>query len=568
MNGPEPKLRGGKPRRPLVTGVAALVAAVLAAASAAPGCGSERPPAADGDGTHVGPPGVSNGPCSPEGGTQACHQVIGQHEGYLDCFVGTQTCQGGVWSACGGGSISSRYMPDLVLSSPADTLRPLVMNPPAVGATVAGTLCASDPCNPYCLAFNATPNAGVPIVPAASIQNVPPSGTAICSPHETALGVGCATNKNRDCYQDTHCDLATNKCVWNIATTQYTDAACIGFDLMMNAWCPPVGALPATFTVCNRGTVALAAVAGATTNLNVFVPKGAGGGPSGMSSNCLTPLQRPTVGVQVEYVQALAADLAPGACTTIPSSGSNGNRSGFVYATRQLTTSTTSGNGVTPIAYATTVAHGLKTGDTVTITGITGNTNANVSIKTITVTGANTFTVAGVTGNGAYGGVGSINAFLAECDVGTNGGCFNNESSAKDNGSCSTCGPAGGAPITVTPAAYQMVCPVGTSGVWGYLTYDITSGTGDVKFDIKTAPDVAGAPGAYTAYTTVADPQVIVTDPWVRTMANPVDLKVMLGRPAFTNPWLQIMITNTPSGAGPYPAINSWALGYSCVPSE
>lgn len=51
----------------------------------------------------------------------------------------------------------------------------------------------------------------------------------------------------------------------------------------------------------------------------------------------------------------------------------------------------------------TSAGHGLSTGATVFILGVTGNTAANGTF-TITVTGANTFTLDGSTGNGAYTG--------------------------------------------------------------------------------------------------------------------------------------------------------------------
>lgn len=70
-----------------------------------------------------------------------------------------------------------------------------------------------------------------------------------------------------------------------------------------------------------------------------------------------------------------------------------------------LTVQSTSGNLVTPITITTTTNHGLSTGQTVTISGVTGNTNAN-GTWTITVTGLNTFTIP-ATGNGT-GSSGSV----------------------------------------------------------------------------------------------------------------------------------------------------------------
>jgi Ubiquitin-activating enzyme E1 FCCH domain len=60
----------------------------------------------------------------------------------------------------------------------------------------------------------------------------------------------------------------------------------------------------------------------------------------------------------------------------------------------------TAASNATPIV-ATSAAHGLSTGTRVTIASVTGNTAAN-GTWTITVLDANTFSLNGSTGNGAY----------------------------------------------------------------------------------------------------------------------------------------------------------------------
>lgn len=60
----------------------------------------------------------------------------------------------------------------------------------------------------------------------------------------------------------------------------------------------------------------------------------------------------------------------------------------------------TGATNATPISI-TCAAHGYSTGDTVVITGVNGNTNANGTWE-ITSTGANTFTLDGSAGNAAY----------------------------------------------------------------------------------------------------------------------------------------------------------------------
>ncbi len=64
-------------------------------------------------------------------------------------------------------------------------------------------------------------------------------------------------------------------------------------------------------------------------------------------------------------------------------------------------------SNASPIA-VTSAGHGLTTGDRVTLAGVTGNTAANGTF-TVTRTGADTFTLDGSTGNGAYASGGTWN---------------------------------------------------------------------------------------------------------------------------------------------------------------
>lgn len=61
-----------------------------------------------------------------------------------------------------------------------------------------------------------------------------------------------------------------------------------------------------------------------------------------------------------------------------------------------------------PIVITTTIPHGWQTGFQVNIQGVTGNTNANASDITITVTGPSSFSLNGVNGNGAYVNGGTV----------------------------------------------------------------------------------------------------------------------------------------------------------------
>jgi len=77
------------------------------------------------------------------------------------------------------------------------------------------------------------------------------------------------------------------------------------------------------------------------------------------------------------------------------------------FESLNVTISSTSGTGVSPITITTSTPHTFTTGQTIVISGVTGNTNAN-GTWTITQTGANTFTIP-ATGNGT-GSSGTANA--------------------------------------------------------------------------------------------------------------------------------------------------------------
>lgn len=61
-----------------------------------------------------------------------------------------------------------------------------------------------------------------------------------------------------------------------------------------------------------------------------------------------------------------------------------------------------------PIVVTTTVPHALTGRERVTITGVTGNTNCNVTANSISVLSTTTFSLTGVNGNGAYTGGGAV----------------------------------------------------------------------------------------------------------------------------------------------------------------
>ena len=79
----------------------------------------------------------------------------------------------------------------------------------------------------------------------------------------------------------------------------------------------------------------------------------------------------------------------------------------YTTTTDSTTFTVVAATNASPIAITTSVNHGLSTGDTVAISGVGGNTNANGTFV-ITVTGNNSFTMNDSTGNATYtsGGTG------------------------------------------------------------------------------------------------------------------------------------------------------------------
>jgi hypothetical protein len=82
-------------------------------------------------------------------------------------------------------------------------------------------------------------------------------------------------------------------------------------------------------------------------------------------------------------------------------------------AAMTLSPSSTIGGSITgtsntaPISVSTSGAHGLVNGSQVYVGGVLGNTAAN-GFQTVTVTGSNSFSLNNTTGNGAYGGGGTV----------------------------------------------------------------------------------------------------------------------------------------------------------------
>lgn len=81
------------------------------------------------------------------------------------------------------------------------------------------------------------------------------------------------------------------------------------------------------------------------------------------------------------------------------------NANGAVHGCAQV--AVTAASNASPIQITTGVPHNLTTGDTVNISGVTGNTSAN-GLFVITVVNGTQFTLNGSTGNGTYGNGGIV----------------------------------------------------------------------------------------------------------------------------------------------------------------
>lgn len=135
------------------------------------------------------------------------------------------------------------------------------------------------------------------------------------------------------------------------------------------------------------------------------------GGGAELLANDGSPGLLITGGAISQAVKILGPYSKPGPTIQILDGGSNGGNiieirsiNGECYtivAKGTLAGTVADATNTTPIV-VTSLSHGLVTGDTVTITGATGNTAANVAANAITVVDVNNYSLDGTIGNGAY----------------------------------------------------------------------------------------------------------------------------------------------------------------------
>jgi hypothetical protein len=308
---------------------ATLVSTVICAHFVVVGCGASDRPASLGYSGTVQGPSVAPEPCAPEGSTQACHVTLGEHDGIVSCFVGTQTCSGGMWGACGGeGSITGKAFHG---SPGGGGIRVDSLSMP-VG-------CSNDPCDPSCQTYNENPDAG--ILPDGSTtviaitggslanSNVPPGfqgkgndPSGVCS---TCPAGSTSTACQEACMFDMTCNTnGTNGCT---AFGPGQSGACSGIDITVPVTCE--NGSNVEVAVCNRGTLS------APPGVLCYVYPG--GSPQYPNAN-------PGIG---NLVMTTQTTIAPGACETqaIPDSmfPSGGTESLMCNPPNVTTTTSTAG---------------------------------------------------------------------------------------------------------------------------------------------------------------------------------------------------------------------------------
>ena len=210
----------------------------------------------------------------------------------------------------------------------------------------------------------------------------------------------------------------------------------------------------------------------------------------------------------------------------------------------QATKSITSSTNATPIS-VTSTAHGYATGDTVVITGVTTNTNANGTWE-VTVTGVNTFTLGGSVGNGVGGATGSVR-LRNNTRVRLASAVTQNIASTGPGRAAWTAVAGGNITIALDTALFKehrdsdsiaiaAGFTTGLAAYWPTGTIDL-SGYQQVSFWIRQTTGIIGAAGAVdlrlcsdaagvTAVNTINIPSLAATGRW---MPVTVDLGTNLG---------------------------------------
>lgn len=150
-------------------------------------------------------PGFIQEPCK-DGTTRECSITLGETNGVLSCYRGSQVCQGGSWSACGG----SAFANEGVVEQPTpgwyapDSYRQRSYSVPQD--------CMDNPCDPNCKSFDEVPKE--PLVASGETEDNWQTGAEVDPNAKLNEGLGVPCTSANDCQFNHRC------------TAVATDSAC------------------------------------------------------------------------------------------------------------------------------------------------------------------------------------------------------------------------------------------------------------------------------------------------------------------------------------------------------
>jgi hypothetical protein len=507
-------------------------------------CSSTHPPVSDGSNTTA-PPGTT-GPCAVDGAERECHVQLAEHGNVRTCFTGTQTCNAGLWSACGSGgmqTLSSVRLPDGVVGADSPpTQQPGALKPASISTGSAdSSACTSNPCDPTCVGFDEKPPDGGITSDAsttATYFSVPFTGTVPAGFFSKGMidcdqkGVPCqgyVDGKYAACQFDSLCnpgpcvaaDAASGSCIQYAEKQALPTTACPGVDLTAGIPCTDnITSEPGmTFTICNRGSSPTLV----STSIGVDFFGGASSAfpPSPGCAKNASPDCR-----------VMVPPLKVGGCFSVRSSS-------MLAGSKSLSTC----QGYIPVG-----------------SGPAGN-------STVVINSYQAITECGLAPS-PYTDGGSASIYK---------GCDDNWTDLhKSGGNCVGYGKTYG--TVVYSQTYTASCPASTKPQWAWLAYNVTTPSSGgvsstVKFEVRSAPLTAdGGTGTFTAFSQAG--LAPTPDPANCPLGGPApcpkDLFVALGGAgAANNEVLDLKITLTPpTDLSVAPTLNSWQVTYSCPPSQ
>ncbi len=303
MAGASEKWAKGKGPAMLGRAFAVLIFVTSTISAAAAGCGADSgtPTGTGGSGSTVSGTGGSTssipGSCL-EGATQDCHVTLAQHGSVITCYSGTQTCSGGVWGDCLGGSEFQRILPgagsverrdpgaaqgDTLAEPEAPAFHPFSLTD-AGACPDAGF---NNPCDPTCMGYPEVPDGGIAITgtgnpgwKGGSINTLPGGilGKGIKTPCYTALDCqfneycgnpatapSCSHNK---CAQGAPLKASCDPCVQQIcakaANAKCCASATCSHDLCTTGAALSNGCDPCVTSICTTNPSCCTTAWGAT----------------------------------------------------------------------------------------------------------------------------------------------------------------------------------------------------------------------------------------------------------------------------------------------------------------